>query len=259
VFVFRSRNPGLNAVNGAQNGGGEQYYRYDDADRSLVCVSCPGDGSLPRGPVNGDLEGPPDGAPGSALTSNGDLVFVTPTPLVSTDQNTALASQDPLVGDDVYEWRDGRLLLVTDGQTLNTVPPQFAGASRSGGDVFFTQAARLTPDAIDAQRRLYDARIGGGFDFPQPAVPCSLEACQGNPSPPPNDQTPGSATFSGPGNQTNAQAPLKQCAGGRCVKSQSHKRCVKGKVLKHGKCVKKHQRKRAKRAKRANHNQRGAK
>jgi hypothetical protein len=261
VFVFWSGNPALNAVNGAQNGGGGQYYRYDDTDRSLVCVSCPGDGSLPRGPVNQSLEGPLDGEPGSALTSDGNLVFVTPTPLVSTDQNTALPSQNPLVGDDVYEWRDGRLLLVTDGQTLNTAPPQFAGASRSGRDVFFTQAARLTPDAIDAQRRLYDARIGGGFDFPQPPVPCSLEACQGNPSAPPNDQTPGSATFSGPGNQTNAQAPLKQCAGGKCVKSQSHKRCAKGKVLKQGKCVKKRKpaKRRLKRAKRANHNQRGAK
>jgi hypothetical protein len=256
VFVFWSDDPALNALNGAQNGGGGQYYRYDDIDRSLICVSCPGDGSLPRGPVRRDLGGPPEGAPGSVLTSDGDLVFVTPTPLVSADQNTALLSQDPAVGDDVYEWRDGRLLLVTDGQTLNIIPPEVAGSSRSGRDVFFTQATQLTPDAIDAQRRLYDARIGGGFDFPRTPEPCSLDACQGIPSPSPNDPTPGSASFSGSGNQVNTRAQPKQCAGDRCVKSQRHKRCVKGNVLKQGKCIKKRQ---LKRAKRANHNQRGAK
>jgi hypothetical protein len=180
VFVFQSNNPALDAVNGAQSGGTLQDYRYDDNDRSLVCVSCPGDGSLPRGPLNsvGGLEGPPDGAPGAALTSGGDLVFVTPTPLAADDQNTALPNQDPAVGDDVYEWRDGRLLLVTDGQSFNAVAPSFAGVSRSGRDVFFIQAAQLTPDAIDAQRRLYDARIGGGFDFPRAPEPCSLDACQ---------------------------------------------------------------------------------
>jgi DNA-binding beta-propeller fold protein YncE len=257
VFIFQSSNPALDAVNGARNGGTLQDYRYDDTDRSLVCVSCPGDGSLPRAPMFPGVEGPPDGAPGSALTSSGDLVFATPTPLVSADQNTALPSQNPTVGQDVYEWRDGRLLLVTDGQTLNVEPPRVEGASRSGRDVFFIQAARLTPDALDAQERLYDARIGGGFDFPQPPAPCSLEACQGNPSLPPNDQTPGSESFSGPGNQANSQAPAKQCGNGRCVKSQPHKRCVKGKVLKHGKCVKK--KSRHKRAERVNHNQRGAK
>ena len=47
VFVFRSNDPTLNAVGGQQNGGTEQYYRYDDRDRSLVCASCPGDGSVP--------------------------------------------------------------------------------------------------------------------------------------------------------------------------------------------------------------------
>ena len=45
VFVFRSADPSLNSLNGPQNGGTPQYYRYDDNDRSLVCVSCPADGS----------------------------------------------------------------------------------------------------------------------------------------------------------------------------------------------------------------------
>ena len=53
VAVFGSKSAGLNAVNGQSNGGTTQAYRYDDRDRSLVCVSCPPTvrhrAALPRG------------------------------------------------------------------------------------------------------------------------------------------------------------------------------------------------------------------
>lgn len=257
VFVFTSDNPALDAVNGTQNGGSDQYYIYDDVDRSLVCVSCRADGGLPRGPV-GSYLGLQRGSNTVALISNGDFFFVTPTPLVRDDQNTAPPNQEADRGDDLYEWRDGRLLLVSDGQAVNGGGTSFGfrGVSPSGRDVFFTQAARLTPDALEAQTRLYDARIGGGIDFPAPAVPCSLEACQGTASPPPNDVTPSSLSFSGPGNQHESGSSSSKCANGVCVKSHPQGRCAKGRVLKRGKCVKKHQRKRSKRA---NRNHGGAK
>jgi hypothetical protein len=133
--------------------------------------------------------------------------------------------------------------------------------SPSGRDVFFSQAVALTPDAIDTSNHLYDARIGGGFTFPSPPPPCSLEACQGVPLPPPDDATPASLSFSGPGNQTNSTPASKQsqrCAGSKCAHGPKKKRCAKGKTLKHGKCVKV-ARKHAKRAKRANHDKGGAK
>ncbi|HEU0250928.1 MAG TPA: hypothetical protein VFR48_09410 [Solirubrobacteraceae bacterium] len=264
IFVFQSESPALNALNGPQNGNSLQDYLYDDEDRSLVCVSCPGDGSQPRGGV---LEGFSRGGrvggwPGSPLSSGGDFVFATPTPLVAADQNTARPDQDPAVGVDVYEWRDGSQLLVTDGQTYNLSYPRVVGSSRSGRDVFFTQAAALTPDAIDDQRHLYDARIGGGFEFPPPPPPCSLEACQGIASPPPNDGTPASLSFSGPGNQTNSQGSSSKLCGssGACVKSHARKKtCPKGKALKRGKCVKKIQHKRKLRVKRTSRNHGGAK
>lgn len=261
VFIFQSENPALSAISGAQNDGLLQDYRYDDSDRSLVCASCPPDGSAPRGRVERGLGGDSHDPNGGAVDDKGDFFFVTPTPLVSADQNTAPTGQNPNVGDDVYEWRDGQLLLVTDGQTpsIGGVAPEIVGAAPSGRDVFFTQAAQLTPDAIDAQRRLYDARIGGGFEFPQPPPPCSLEACQGTASPPPNDGTPASLSFSGPGNQANQASSSKQCNGGQCAaKSQRKKRCAKGRVLQHGKCLKKKKRQ-PKRAQRANHNHGGAK
>jgi hypothetical protein len=245
--MFWSASPELNAINGQQNGGTGQYYRYDDRDRSLVCASCPSDGSIPRDAVGRDLNG--NGlSNGSPVISDGDFFFVTPTPLVPADQNTAPPGQDPSHGVDLYEWRDGRLLLVTDGKTeaKGGNYPNFSGVSADGRNVFFTQWAALTPDAIDSTRHLYDARVGGGFTFPSAPVPCSLEACQGIASPPPSDGTPASLSFSGPGNQVNMQVSPKLC-GGKCVKNHPQKRCAKDKVLKRGKCVKKLKRKRVKR------------
>ncbi len=262
VFVFRSADSELNSIDGQQNGDTFQFYRYDDNNRSLVCASCPPDGSVPR--ADAESAGADDeyylGVNGSALDRDGDFVFGTPTPLVPEDQNTAAAGQIPSHGADIYEWRDGRLSLITDGKTESKgkTAPQFAGMSPSGRDVFFTQAAALTPDAIDTSTHLYDARIGGGFDFSSASPPCSLEACQGTPLPPPNDATPSSLSFSGPGNQANPSVSPKQtkgCAGSKCAIHRK-KRCAKRRVLKHGKCVKKVARQRAKRA---NHNKGGAK
>lgn len=250
VFVFLSHDSALDAVNGLRNAGTSQFYRYDDNDGSLVCVSCPGDGSSPLGPAyNGG---------GGALTSNGDgYVFTTPTPLVPEDQNTVPAGQDPEPGEDVYEWRDGRQLLISDGQTHNVVRPQFSAMSPDGSNVFFYQAARLTPDTLNVQVHLFDARIGGGFQFPSPPELCSLEACQGTASPPPDDATPASLSFSGPGNTgTKGSAPASKCVTGKCVKKAPQKGCAKGKVRVRGKCVKKRVRKHAKRV---NRNRGGAK
>ncbi len=242
VFVFRSDNPALNALGGQQNGGTAQYYRYDDRERSLVCASCPGDGSVPVAGVGGEIggarsEGGPNQTP---LDDAGDLAFTTSTPLVSADQNTARSGQDPSRGDDLYEWRDGRLLLVTDGTSNNQeARPVFNGFSRDGRDLFFAQYAQLTPDALDSNRRIYDARIGGGFEFPQPPPPCPLDACQGNPVPAPFDSTPASSSFSGPGNEsqggvtttTRTKTPKQvKCKKGRKgSKCSAPVKCKKGK------------------------------
>jgi hypothetical protein len=215
-FVFLSSNPSLDARNGQHNGGTLQAYRYDDRDGSLVCASCPGDGSAPVAGITGFGRGRGTGSTSGALTTSGSLFFATPTPLSTFDQNTARAGQEPRVGNDVYEWRDGQLLLVTDGE--GSGEPVLDGVSADGRNVFFTEAAQLTPETPDAQARLYDARIGGGFEFPTLPPPCSLETCQGIPTPPPNDPAPASSTFSGPSNQngsagsTTSTAPAHRTA-----------------------------------------------
>ncbi len=228
-FFFRSSSAALNPLGGiSTNGGKAQFYRYDDRDRSLVCVSCPQDGSTSATGVEADDLG-------KVAAGQGMFAFSTTAPLVNADQNTATgAGQNPASGTDAYEWRDGRLLLITDGLTnwSPQFPPRVQAVSASGRDVFFIASAPLTPDALDDYLRVYDARIGGGFEYPKPPPPCPLEVCQGTPKGAPEEQEPGSGNFSGSGNPTPPAAKPKA------------RRCVKGqrKVRRNGKarCVKRH-------------------
>jgi hypothetical protein len=201
VFVFRSNNLALNALNGADNGGSEQYYRYDDDDRSLVCVSCPQDGGPAETSVPaGMLASPQAGPNATPLDNAGDLIFRTSQALLGADQNTPPSGQGPEAGEDIYEWRDGRLLLVTDGVDDVQIPPEIGGVTPSGRDIFFVGATQYTPDALDGYSRLYDARIGGGFDFAQPPKPCPLEVCQGTPQGVSEEAVPGTGSNGGHGN-----------------------------------------------------------
>src|SRR6185312_13768114 len=105
---------------------------------------------------------------------------------------------------------------------------QFLGTTPSGRDVFFATHERLVSGDRDSAGDVYDARIGGGFP---PAVPgpveCEGDACQ-SPVAAPIDTTPGSLSFSGSGNIV----PLVSKA------LKPKKKCVKGKLSKRGKCVK---------------------
>jgi len=231
VLLFASADPALNPLNGSDNGGTLQYYRYDDRDRSLLCVSCPPDGSPAPEAAVGQLslqQAEGVGPNVTPLSDDGDVAFATPNGLVSADQNTAGSDEEGFAGTDVYEWRDGRLLMVSDGITTwpaLEVAPAVGMVSPSGRDVFFTASAQLTPDAVDGYNRLYDARIGGGIPFVAPPQPCSLEVCQGTPKGAPEGIVPGSGTFAGAGNLP--QPPRRCPKGARKVKRAGKIRCVK--------------------------------
>lgn len=206
-LAFTSSASALNRFTGADNAATEQIYLYDDSERSLICVSCPRDGAPAAGAASAAEEaGVPVGPNLSFLAEDGTLAFAGPTALVAADQNTPAAG-DPRTGTDVYEFRDGRPLLVTDGSSEfpadANVLPRVEGISPSGSDIFFTAAARYTPDAIDGIKRLYTARVGGGIDFPPASLPpCDLNAggCEGPGTSAPDRPGAGSAVFSGPGN-----------------------------------------------------------
>ena len=261
VLVFRSNSVKIDPIGvGGGNGEDFQYYRYDDRDRSLVCISCTSDGSsaanVPEALTqSSDSEFSLTGASADGST----VAFITSNPLLGADQNTPGPGANPAFGQDVYEWRDGRLFLITDGLTSWPANgpafegPNLSGVSRSGRDVYFTAPVQYTPDALDGYRRLYDARIGGGIEFPPPPKPCPLEVCQGIPKGSPEERTPGTGVFVGPGNEAGATPPARCRKNQRAVSRKGKTRCVAKPKKKHAKKDK------AKKAEhRANDNRRAA-
>ncbi len=224
VLVFWSTRPELNALTGSENGGMPQYYRYDDRDESLVCISCPPPGTPPNtvSPTlifNGDAVK----ADAKAVTNDGSMVFFSSlTKLVPEDVN----------GDwDLYEWHDGEVGLLSDGRTrYATEGGAFLySASPDGRDVLFNDQARLTHDAGDDAQKLYDARIDGGFPAPPPGpAACSGEGCMPRPSPQPGALGSGSDAIVSAGNLPSRRPAVRCKASQRRVVTRGGKtRCVR--------------------------------
>ncbi|HET8955332.1 MAG TPA: NHL repeat-containing protein [Solirubrobacterales bacterium] len=95
----------------------------------------------------------------------------------------------------------------------------FLDASANGDDAFFITPSRLSALDTDSVYDIYDARVNGTAATIDPITECAGEACQPLVAPP-NDPTPASEAFRGPGN-------LKQCPKGkRKVKRHGKVRCV---------------------------------
>lgn len=221
VLIFRSSAPGMTTDD---NGGFEQYYRYEDSTRTLECVTCRPDG----GASTAFVRVAPSYRGASAMSRDGSTyVFQTVQALLPEDVNGT---------DDVYEWHNGSIGLVTDGETVWPDGPgalSLQGISRDASNVIFIVGARLTGYESDQVAQLYDARIGGGFGSPPvPPAPCAEDACQGPLEASPNAVDPGSSTYVGPGNRV----------------AKKGKKCAKGKVRRGKRCVKKKPRQHRKRA-----------
>ena len=226
VLLFRSDQPDLDPLTGTlaqvDGGGGSglrgQYYRYDDRDRSIECVSC-----LSEGPTTGETPGAymlayyGDQVGQSTLSADGrTLAFLTTTALVPDDLNNT---------NDVYEWRDGRIARLTEARSERKTGASgnpLVGVSPSGNDIFFTSPNDFGY-ATDGNTKLYDARVGG-MHPPVPSLPCGGEGCKGAPTSPPADTSAGTAGFSSPGNPPAARCKApKKLSKGRCVKPKKRK------------------------------------
>jgi NHL repeat-containing protein len=194
VLFFRSHAPGITTDD---TGGHDEYYRYDARSGETECVSCAADGSTPTADVQ---PSPTEGLfaqAAQAFTNDGNtFVFETAAPLVSSDVNGT---------DDIYEWHNGSIGLVTDGVTdwPRSFGGQlkFLGVSADGANIIFRLGAKLTGYERDEESQIYTARVGGGFPRPPAApTPCSEDACQGALQAPPGLAAPGSASVVGPGN-----------------------------------------------------------
>lgn len=139
---------------------GADVYRYDAADHSLIRLSTPAPGGADDGGTSFD----------PVLAAGGRVVYFSSTsPLLPEDRNDAI---------DLYEWRDGRLGLISPGAP--GIPASFMGASADGSTVLFKTTATLLPaDRDGGDADIYAARLGGGFAEPGPPPGCEGEACRG--------------------------------------------------------------------------------
>jgi DNA-binding beta-propeller fold protein YncE len=255
-IAFESRAP-LTGFDNREEANGKaavEVFAYE-AGGELVCVSCNPSGARPRGQEmqlpyslsleSGTLIGPSTKVTAAAwiptwehslrasnvLSDDGGRLFF--------NSNDALLPRDGNGAQDVYEWEapgvgrcteaspsfqpanDGCLYLISSGES--SFGSEFWEATPNGHDVFFNTASSLLPQdpgLVD----LYDARVEGGFPQPLVKAACEGEACQ-SPPPPPNDPTPASATYSGPGNEPAGKPHCRR--GTHRVRRHGKARCVK--------------------------------
>jgi DNA-binding beta-propeller fold protein YncE len=213
VFVFESRTK----LTSYDSGGHLEIFRYSTLNDSLVCVSCSpsGDPALSDAVLQGTSAEQEPGTPTKTLarihnvTDDGKSVF-----FMSSD---ALVPEDDDGSQDVYEWRGGRLSLISFPHSAGTNEWLFS-MTPDGHDVFFVSRDSLIAGKQDGAAAIYDARIGGGFAAGSTRIPCLGDACQASSSPPATPSLVGSASFSGPGNVNSKPKPrcrkrrAKQCA-----------------------------------------------
>jgi hypothetical protein len=184
-----------------------EVFEYDADSGSLGCASCNPSGEQPLGTSNlslldpGNTKSAPVPQPAN-LSTNGEgrLFFESQDTLSPRDLNGHIQ--------DVYEWRPdgvggcqraiGCIALISSGTSAND--SMFVNSTPSGNDAFFITRQQLVLRDKDQLLDLYDARVGGGIDE-NPPPPCLGEACKGPGSSATEQQSPGSASFAGPGNE----------------------------------------------------------
>jgi hypothetical protein len=249
TLLFRSRLP----LGEYENEETPEFYRYTADDGELSCVTCNPTGVAPTSPPTLRSIQQASGSTlfAGTLTRNlsvdGKRVFFeTLDKLVTADTNGDAGCPfiDPVLKGarlcrDVYEWEakgsgsctsdkqnGGCLYLLSTG--TSSQPSYFADASASGDDAFIFTDQSLVRQDRDQIVDIYDTRVGGGIASqnapPPPPLCSSAEACRSAAPTPPAGQSPGSASFSGPGNEKPCKKDRVKKRG-RCVKkSKAHKR-----------------------------------
>jgi hypothetical protein len=206
-----------------------EVYAYSAEDARTICVSCDRNGARPVG--NAFI--------GATLAKRIGTQFYQPRTLSDDGRRLFFSSPDPLVSGaasphvKVYEYENGAPQLISSG--LNGTDDVFLDASPTGDDVFMATADQLVASDGDANRDVYDARIGGGFAVPAASIACKEDACQGAPSSAPVFASPSSTTVvagtppPGPRRSTPAATVLRCKHGFTRRKVRGKLRCVKSK------------------------------
>jgi hypothetical protein len=197
------------SLTGFDSRGFEEIFRYDSQADLLICVSCPSSLAAPAS----DTSLPEYG---SGLTDDGRVFFDSAEPYVLRDANGET---------DVYERSGSALQLITtgeapEGSSLLTVSSDGVNA------YFFTREVLASGDENGSAVKVYDAREGGGFLFRAPPFPCAA-----------SDECHGAGTSQPPPPQINTREGSGRNSG---VES---KRCRRGFLRRHGRCVRRHHKK----------------
>jgi len=234
--------------NGGNNDDGGPLYRYDSQTGSLVAIAA---GSIDRSATQG---GPATG-PVRGMSDDGSYVFFDTTEKLAPQAKNQEGENPTL---DTYEWHEDP---ATHAQTISLIgsgsseaPTYFLGYSPyeytssegkrvkvEGGNVFIGTHAQLSVQDTGSVGNVYDARVCEP-DSPCIEPPpvgtrqCEDGGCQ-NPPAAPNDATPGSLTFTGPGDvSTEVPSTLPKTVTKKTVTCK--KGLVKKKVKKKEVCVK---------------------
>jgi sugar lactone lactonase YvrE len=205
--VFNSDQP----LTGFATLGFGEIYRYDSVASQLDCVTCPETGASP-------LNSTSLAKFGLGLTDDGRVFFTSRESFTLRDTNEKL---------DAYEWSGGKQRLISTG--IGSNDSGLMSVSADGVNAFFYTRDTLSPeDENGSAVKVYDAREGGGFLFDPARPPCAAsDECHGAGSPvpaPPNINT-----------RTGSEHQ-------NVIQPTPTKPCPKGKVKRHGKCVKPHRR-----------------
>jgi hypothetical protein len=191
-------------------------YRWSQAE-GWRCASCQLPGAASMGPADAggqqEMTNPyfwelVSYEPAITLSDDGRVFFQSADSLLPADVNApGCTHKDEFYFDlalscqDVYEWDDGTLSLLSAG-TPTSDGNVLVGSTPSGRDVLFYTRDKLVGWDKDGNMDIYDARVNGGFPEPPPRPPaCDLDAgaCEGPATVAPNVPGAGSAAFQGPG------------------------------------------------------------
>jgi len=215
--------------------GAQQVFRYDAVSGLLTRISIGNDGFNDNGNAgNGAAIVVPaekgffhNGSPRADPTMSNDgsyVFFQSPVGLTSRALNDVTIDPNGDLAENVYEYHEGRVYLISDGRDVNSAEigttevhsaVYLLGTDATGDNVFFTTADQLVPQDTDTQLDYYDAHICSSEE-PCVASPVQQEVgcregCLGPPSAAPASGAPGSSVYEGPGNPPPASvnAPPK--------------------------------------------------
>jgi hypothetical protein len=209
--------------------GPAQVYRYDAQTNTLIRVSIGQNGFNDNGNLgSGEAKivlalhgfhgvGPVRADP--TMSHNGEYVFFqSANALASGALNDVPTGGEEggqkLLAQNIYEYHDGNVYLVSNGKDATEKSPTLAGigeligSDATGANVFFQTNDQLTPEDTDTQLDYYDAHLCTNAEPCIPpatqtaAAPCEEGACQTPTPPQPQQPLSGSNTFQGPGNLT---------------------------------------------------------